>query len=591
MFRQYLVAADVAVQLRTHSRGETSAAVFDCMNYSLPIIVNANGSMAELDPEAVWMLPDEFNDAAIVEALEILWREPERRRALGERARDSIRSHHAPAECAKRYADAIEHFHRCAATATPALTDAIAAQKQRGSGDGELIQLSQNISATLPLRRPAKCLFLDVTATCRNDLKTGIERVARALLLALLEAPPEGYRIEPVYLSDTGGEWCYRHARRYTLGLLGCPPEVLDDESVEPENGDVLLGLDLSGDMLVQAEGAGLFTDYRNRGVAVHFLVFDLLPVRMPDVFPPGADRIYARWLQTVIKFDGAICISKAVADDLAAWQAEIGLDCKDRRPFQIGWFHLGADLASSAPSLGLPDDAKGKLRQLQARPSFLMVGTIEPRKGYLQILEAFSQLWSEGADVNLVIVGNEGWKSLSQDRRRTIPEILNRLRNHPELGKRLFWLEGISDEYLDKVYAASTCLIAASEGEGFGLPLIEAAQHKLPIIARDISVLREVAGEYAYYFRAHEPQALADAVMNWLALDEAKKAPDSVGMPWLTWKESAQQLKNVLFDRKNSSLVLSTINKTKNILCKLLFLCQVMVSDFVAPAIPYLNR
>lgn len=550
MFRQYLVAADVAVQLRTHSRGETSAAVLDCMNYSLPLIVNANGSMAELDPEAVWMLPDEFNDAAIVEALEILWREPERRRALGERARDSIRSHHAPAECAKRYADAIEHFHCRALTGTPALVDAIAAQKQRGSGDGELIQLAQNISATLPLPRPAKCLFLDVTATCRNDLKTGIERVTRALLLALLEAPPDGYRIEPVYLSDTGGEWCYRHARRYTLGLLGCPPEVLDDESVEPENGDVLLGLDLSGDMLVQAEGAGLFTDYRNRGVAVHFLVFDLLPVRMPDVFPPGADRIYARWLQTVTKFDGAICISKAVADDLAAWQAEIGIDWKDRRPFQIGWFHLGADMASSAPSRGLPDDAKWKLRQLQARPSFLMVGTIEPRKGYLQILEAFSQLWSEGADVNLVIVGNEGWKGLSQDSRRTIPEIVNRLRNHPELGKHLFWLEGISDEYLDKVYAASTCLIAASEGEGFGLPLIEAAQHKLPIIARDIPVLREVAGECAYYFRAREPQALADAVMNWLALDEAKKAPDSVGMPWLTWKESAQQLKNVLFDR-----------------------------------------
>jgi len=37
---------------------------------------------------------------------------------------------------------------------------------------------------------------------------------------------------------------------------------------------------------------------------------------------------------------------------------------------------------------------------------------------------------------------------------------------------KRLFWLEGISDEYLEKVYAASSCLIAASEGEGFGLPL-----------------------------------------------------------------------------------------------------------------------
>ena len=49
------------------------------------------------------------------------------------------------------------------------------------------------------------------------------------------------------------------------------------------------------------------------------------------------------------------------------------------------------------------------------------------------------------------------------------------------------FRLQGISDEYLEQVYAASTCLIAASINEGFGLPLIEAARHGIPIVARDI--------------------------------------------------------------------------------------------------------
>jgi glycosyltransferase involved in cell wall biosynthesis len=554
-FRNYLVAADMAVQLRSHSRGETSAAVLDCMNYALPLIVNANGSMDELNHEAVWVLPDEFDDDSLVNALETLWGKSELRSAMGSRASDIILRDHAPAKCARLYADAIEGFHSQAATALPSLIQAIAAQYEGKTTDAELIQLSQNIAVSLPIQLPGKSLFLDITATCRNDLKTGIERVARALTLALLDAPPPGYRIEPVYLCDAGGFWHYRYARRYTLGLLGCPPEVLDDEIVEPVNGDVMLGLDLSGDMLVQADRSGLFTVYRNRGVAVHFLVYDLLPARMPDMFPPGADQIYARWLQTVAKFDGAICISNAVADDLAAWQVEIGLDWKDRRSSQIGWFHLGADMASSAPSRGLTNEVNGILRQLQACPSFLMVGTIEPRKGYLQTLEAFSQLWSEGVDVNLVIVGNEGWKNLSQDLRRTIPEIVKKLRIHPELGKHLFWLEGISDEYLDRVYGVSTCLIAASEGEGFGLPLIEAAQHKLPIIARDITVFREVAGESAYYFSSREPKALADAVINWLKLDAEKKVLYSLGMSWLTWKESAKNLKNVLFDRKKNQL------------------------------------
>ena len=550
MFRQYLMAADVAVQLRTGSRGETSAAVLDCMNHALPTIVNANGSMAELDPEAVLMLPDEFDDGKLVEALETLWQKPEYRHELGERARAIILNHHSPTECAKRYAEAIESFHSLYETATPALIRAIAAQKDFAPNDAELLWLSENISATLPLQRPAKRLFLDVTATCSNDLKTGIERVARSLLLALLEAPPAGYRVEPVYLSDNGGEWHYRYARRYTLGLLNIPQEVLDDERVEPESGDLLLGLDLSGDTLVRAAYAKLYVDYRNRGVTVYFMVHDLLPILMPEVFPPGANEGHARWLQAISNFDGAICVSKAVADDLATWQAAEGLELRNRRPFHIGWSHHGADVANSSPSRGLPDNADWTLRQLRIRPSFLMVGTIEPRKGYMQTIEAFSRLWNEGVDVNLVIVGKEGWKGLHDDMRRNIPEIINRIRTHPELNKRLFWLEGISDEYLDKVYEASLCLIFASYGEGFGLPLIEAAQHGLPIIARDIPVFREVAGNNAYYFSGSDGNSLAVAVQTWIRLCDENEIPNSRRIEFMNWQASTKQLLKFILGR-----------------------------------------
>jgi glycosyltransferase involved in cell wall biosynthesis len=113
---------------------------------------------------------------------------------------------------------------------------------------------------------------------------------------------------------------------------------------------------------------------------------------------------------------------------------------------------------------------------------------------------------------------------------------------------KKLFWLAGISDEYLEKIYKASTCLIAASEGEGFGLPLIEAAQHKISIVARDIPVFREVAGEHAYYFAGLAAEDLAGAIQQWLALHASDDAPGSDAMPWLTWKQSARQLIDVVF-------------------------------------------
>jgi glycosyltransferase involved in cell wall biosynthesis len=132
---------------------------------------------------------------------------------------------------------------------------------------------------------------------------------------------------------------------------------------------------------------------------------------------------------------------------------------------------------------------------------------------------------------------------------------LIDRLYHHPRLSKNLFWLDSISDEYLGKIYAASTCLIAASEGEGFGLPLIESAQHKLPIIARDIPVFREVAGEHAYYFSGLEPQALAATIKQWLELDSEDKAPQSDGMSWLTWQQSAQQLLATVLPNNTSIL------------------------------------
>jgi len=560
-FRNYLASADIAVQFRTLSRGETSAAVLDCMNHALPTIVNANGSIADLQSDTVWMLPDAFEDSQLVEALETLWQNGERRAALGKRAQEAILTRHAPHTCAAQYAEAIEQFHVRAQGDAHSLVNALANLKGHSPTDAEYRILAQTIAKTLPVRQPVRQLLLDISAMCRTELKTGIERVARALVMAMLESPPAGYRVEPVYLTNEGGIWHYRYASRYILGLLECPSGALLDEVVEPRNGDVLLGLDLSGQMLIEAEAAGLFTYYRNAGVAVHFLVYDLLPVQMPQFFPPGTDTSHANWLQTIAKFDGAVCISRAVANELNAWLKTCGP--QRQRAFRIGWFHLGADVENSAPTRSLPKNAEQTLAQLSARPSFLMVGTIEPRKGYLQTLEAFTQLWQEGLDINLVIVGTEGWKDLPGDMRRTIPETVNRLRHHPELGKRLFWLEGISDEYLEKVYAASSCLIAASEGEGFGLPLIEAAQHGLPIIARDILVFREVASEFASYFKGSEAADLTMVVKEWLIAFKDKQDQSTQGIKSNTWKESAESLMAAVIGEKwYRRLVPSSIRK-----------------------------
>lgn len=550
-FRKYLACADMAVQLRTLSRGETSAAVFDCMNYGLPTIVNAHGSMAELPQNAVYMLPDEFEDSELIHALETLRKDDLLRRTLGEKARETILTRHKPAECARLYAEAIEKFHAHSKTSSHSLIKAIAAIGGHDATVQECTALASSLAKSIHPKPAIRQILLDVTATAKNDLKTGIERVTRALARTLIESPPNGYRVEPVYLSKEGDICCYRYARRYTLGLFTCPKHALSDEIVELQSGDIILGLDISGNMLVQAGHSGLLERCKELGVSLYFIVHDLLPILLPECFPPGADMYFEDWLKTVVRFmDGASCVSKSTAESLAEWMQS---HCPYRsRPFKIAWNHHGADMEDSIPSQGLPDDAQDILKKFSIKPTFLMVGTIEPRKGYLQVLEAFTNLWENGLDLILVIVGKEGWKDVPETGRRTIPHILQAIRSHAELGKRLFWLEGISDEYLEKVYAASTCLIMASEGEGFGLPLIEAARHKLPIIARDIPVFREVAGGHAFYFpNDKSSDVLAKAIKEWLDLYKENRHPRSEGMPYLTWKESAQNLLDIILNDK----------------------------------------
>lgn len=309
------------------------------------------------------------------------------------------------------------------------------------------------------------------------------------------------------------------------------------DDVIESAPGDIFLGLDLQHQ--VTRYQSPYLSAMRARGVAIYFVVFDLLPIQFPHFWPSSLGNAHADWLHVLARFDGAICISKAVANELIEWRS-VNVE-KPSRPYKIGWFHLGADIDNSMPSVGLPEDGQSVLEKLCARTTFLSVGTIEPRKAHQITLDAFDDLWSQGVDVNLVLVGKRGW---------LVDDLVARLENHPEKGRRLFWLAGISDEYLAKVYDAATCLVTSSVGEGFGLPLIEAAQHNKPIIARDLPVFKEVAGDYATYFSG-DGQALASAIQNWLLANNSGQTPDISKMPWLTWAESSDQLKHVIFENE----------------------------------------
>lgn len=161
------------------------------------------------------------------------------------------------------------------------------------------------------------------------------------------------------------------------------------------------------------------------------------------------------------------------------------------------------------------------------------MVGTIEPRKGYDVALTALERLWAAGTSATLTIVGRYGWG---------VPEIAQRIESHPEFGRRLRWLRQATDEEVQSCYELADALLFCSHGEGFGLPIVEAAQHGVSLILRDLPEFREVAGDGAFYFTG-DAEGLATALREWVALANSGNAPRPSDDIAISWQESAAQL------------------------------------------------
>ena len=226
-YRLWLAAADIAVQLRRDSRGESSAAITDCLSAGLPTIVNAHGSAAELPDDVVLALPDESDTAALAGAIALLRHDPARRARLGEAARHYATIALAPAPIARRYAEAIEAAY---GEGTSASRQAAVRAARRGGAlsPAAALELARAISATFPTARPLQLLV----ATGPHG-----PAVPAALLRAWLADHPPALRVHPVTVTDGVLRQDWEGACR----LLDIPSLPGEPDAAEIGSGDVLL--------------------------------------------------------------------------------------------------------------------------------------------------------------------------------------------------------------------------------------------------------------------------------------------------------------------------------------------------------------
>lgn len=234
------------------------------------------------------------------------------------------------------------------------------------------------------------------------------------------------------------------------------------------------------------------------------YFAHDLIPITHPHYCRAGeADRHTKRMRNLLESADGVIANSQGTLDQLAQFAIDQNLPFPEHRLVAL----LGTEaLPMKAPSLDRP-----------SRPYFVMIGTIEARKNHLLMLKIWQRLVQDLGEKApmLMLIGQRGWE---------IGEVAQILDQDHSLQGHVVELGRCSDAQMIGLLSGARALLMPSFAEGFGIPVIEALQSGTPVIASDLGVFREVAGDIPLYLRPDDLTAWTEAILSYSDVSEDRQ-------------------------------------------------------------------
>lgn len=175
--------------------------------------------------------------------------------------------------------------------------------------------------------------------------------------------------------------------------------------------------------------------------------------------------------------------------------------------------------------------------------PYILFVGTLQPRKNIVKLVEAFSRLKNQ--KMALVIVGKRGW---------LFDEILASPKRYG-VENRVKFLDFVGDEDLPSLYKNATCFVLPSLYEGFGLPVLEAMKYGCPVILSKVSSLPEAGGDAALYFDPSDTNDITEKMEKVISSEKLRQEMIKKGYEQVkkfSWEKTARQTLKVLEELGN---------------------------------------
>ncbi len=227
--------------------------------------------------------------------------------------------------------------------------------------------------------------------------------------------------------------------------------------------------------------------------------VHDCSPLDRPDLVDPVVRRFPALIARAVRRGAWVHTPSQYVADQVRE---------------RFGTTRVRA-IPHGGPKLGPAPARRPSLPGLDDRPYVLGLGTREPRKNLVRLVQAFGILRAVGHDVGLVLVGKPGSDTARVDAAiAALPA---------SAAERVVLTDFVTDEHLVWLLSHARVLAYPSLDEGFGLPMLEAMGYDVPVVASAAGALPEVAGDAALLVDPLDADALADALARAVA-DETER-------------------------------------------------------------------
>lgn len=373
-------------------------------------------------------------------------------------------------------------------------------------------------------------VYIDLSRLCLTPFTTGIQRVAKEIVLRMLRNDAVSVTLLCTLPSQTSWRILPHDAfTRYYTEKTGSPYGTGKIQVLTPDDipsGSVFFDIDSAWNMPMHR--GWLFPKLKARGVTVVPHLYDLIPVTEPQYFHEQTVRQFLSWVTAVLQYaDHIICNAEATKAALHTL-----CDSLDMRTPNCTVVPLGADFAKKSADT---DDADTELlEQLPQYRYLLMVGTIEPRKNHRLLLDAVPQLAKRG--IKVVFAGRIGWN---------MDEFAKEMAKHPEKGHNFFFAQGPTDATIQALYRNALAVAFPTKNEGFGLPIVEAYLHGTPVLATDIPVLREVGGSLADYFDNTSVDSLLAAVDRLTADENAyrQKREQIAAYRPRTWDTAADEM------------------------------------------------